>query len=87
MHHDPPVDHGRHPLPPPERDRCFWPEGAKLPGFYYKTRRQMVPCPGCRRLLTDDGGQAAICTSSGRLIVWFRCRCCDHRWQLPVKEV
>jgi hypothetical protein len=67
---------------PVRPDRRFWPAGEELPQSYTK---QVIPCPECRRVLTDEGGRAAICTSSAKDIAFFRCRCCGHRWQMPVK--
>lgn len=52
-----------------------------MPEFYFK---QIQPCPECRRVRMDDGGRAVSVTSSGEHDAWFRCRCCGHRWQLPV---
>ena len=67
---------------PPDRDRRFWPADKPLPDFYIK---QAVPCPKCRRIRSDDGGRATICTSSGAAVAFFRCRCCEHRWKMAVK--
>jgi len=67
--------------------RFCWPKSKKLPQFVVKARRRPQPCPRCRRLRLDDGGQAVICTSSRQDIAWFRCQNCRHRWSLPVKRV
>ena len=70
--------------PPVER---FWPKGTAMPTVYLKMRRQPPPCPNCRRVRTDVGGQAAVCKSSGADVAWFRCKCCGHCWPLAVREV
>lgn len=73
---------------PPIRDRRFWPEDDPLPDHYVKLRARRNPCPKCRRLLLDDGGQATCCTSSARGDrSYFRCKSCGHRWSLPVDIV
>ncbi len=69
------------------RAERFWPKGAAMPTVYLKVRRQSPPCPECRRVRTDVGGQSSRCTSSGTVVAWFRCICCGHCWQLAVKEV
>ena len=72
---------------PPAPDRRFWPAGVPLPTEYRKARRNTLPCPKCRRVLLDDGGQAVVCTSSGSGVAFFRCKACGERWKLGVKEV
>ena len=69
------------------RDLKFWPKKKKLPGFKLKVERRPMPCPKCRRIRLDDLSQAAVCTSSGAALVWFRCKACGHKWCLPVKVV
>jgi len=63
-------------------DVRHWPKDKPLPTYWVK---RSSPCPKCLRLLTDEGGQASVVTSSGDTVVFFRCKCCGHRWQLPVK--
>ena len=68
-------------------DRYHWPVGVPIPDVYLKVRRQPPPCPECRRVRTDEGGQSSVCQSSGSDVAWFRCKCCGHSWPLPVREV
>ena len=70
-------------------DGVLWPQDVPMPNEWHKPRRRALPCPNCRRVLTDEKGQAVICMSSGGngASAWFRCRCCGHRWPLPVREV
>lgn len=70
-------------MPKPDT-RKHWPKGEKLPTHHIK--RQIMPCPKCRRIRTDDGNQATTCAHSGETVVFYKCRCCKHRWQMPVKE-
>ena len=65
--------------------RCYWPEDQPIPGTYIK--RKPIPCPKCRRVLLDTNARAVSCLSSGSAVAFFRCRACEHRWQLPVKEI
>lgn len=67
------------------QDRRFWPADRPMPDGYRKVRRGLQPCPRCRRVLTDDGGQAVVCRSSRDHMVFLRCRVCSAQWQLPVK--
>lgn len=92
-HPEPPVVHQE---PPVEvvsevkagpHDRRFWPASEPMPDVWYKLRQRFVPCPKCRRLLRDNGSQAAVCTASGSGVAFFRCRECGHRWQLPVRAI
>lgn len=64
----------------------FWPDGKDMPTAYIKPRRELLPCPNCRRVQLASGSQAAACTSSGRDVAFFRCRECGHRWKLAVRE-
>jgi len=66
-------------------DRRYWPRGKRMPRVIKKRRRELVPCPNCRRVLLDDMGQAVVCTSSGDDVAWFRCRACEHRFKLGVE--
>jgi len=66
----------------------FWPKDKPLPTEYI---HQRIPCPECRRMFLDNLSQAVICqaTSSkfeGTAIAYFRCRSCDYRWKLPIRE-
>ena len=67
-------------------DRRFWPPDKPMPGFWPKTRRILNPCPACKRILLDNGGQASICTSSGNDVAFFKCKACGHNWQLGIRE-
>jgi len=66
-------------------DPKFWPKGVPFPDSVVKLRPRFIPCPHCRRVRLDNGGQAVAVTSSGPDIVWFRCRACDTRFKLAVK--
>lgn len=79
------VNLDRAPDAPHKHQSKFWPEGQATPTSYIKARRQVVPCPRCRRLLLDNGAQSTACTSSGHDVAFFRCRACGHRWKLAVK--
>ena len=46
-----------------------------------------MPCPNCRRVRLDNLGQAVICTHAGDTLAFFRCKACDHRFQMPVRTV
>ena len=50
---------------------ALWPKDKPLPNYYH---RPPVPCPSCRRLLTDYGGRATVLkwTSGGK--ARFSCR-------------
>lgn len=65
-------------------ERYYWPQNMDMPGVY--VRRAPLPCPECKRVLTDHASQAVVCDGV-RGLAYLRCRCCDHRWQLPVKTV
>lgn len=69
-----------------QAERNYWPKGEKLPTHHVKVKRQDMPCPKCRRIFMDDGNRATVCASSGDTTVFYRCRDCQHRWQMPVKE-
>jgi hypothetical protein len=63
-----------------------WPEDQPLPEFHDAARVQ--PCPACRRLRLQDGGQAVAVSTSGYAgenprLAHYRCRACGHRWCLP----
>lgn len=66
--------------------RHFWPKGKELPREYLKIKARTQPCPKCRRVLLDFGGQAVSCLSSREDVAFFRCKSCSHRWKLGVKE-
>lgn len=63
-------------------NKKIWPDDKPLPKVYVK--RKKMPCPSCRRVLTDSLGQCVVMTSSAKTFGYFRCKCCNHRWQLPV---
>ena len=79
------IEHGRPSIY--AADPRFWPAWEPLPTEWRKARRQRPACPRCRRLQLDDGGQAVVVMSSGGDVAFFRCKACEHRWQLPVKMV
>ena len=84
---EPPIEHAEPPVQTPDvGDPRYWPADEPIPDVWIK-RRRAVPCPACRRVLTDERSQAAVCTWSDREVAYFRCRSCGHRWQLPVREV
>lgn len=60
----PPEVQHQHPL-------TFWPKDRPMPQIY---RRPPVPCPTCRRLLTDDGGRAVVLRYTDGGIASFRCK-------------
>lgn len=60
-----------------------WPDDTPMPEYYYK---QTIPCPYCRRVLLDEGGQAVVCTCSREHEAWFRCRGCGSGFAMPVKS-
>jgi len=66
--------------------RCFWPEDKPLPATYVPGRAFTYPCSGCRRVLLDDLGRAAVRQYVNDKIAALRCRACGHRWELPVEE-
>lgn len=74
---DVPIDRTRDP-------RFVLPPDKPLPTHHQK--RQVMPCPQCRRIQMDMGAQATVCMSSGDVVAFYRCRCCNHRWQMPVKD-
>lgn len=69
------------PLPP----NAVWPEDRPLPTKYH---RPPVPCPTCRRLLTDDGGRAVVLKATHGGIAYFRCRATKDcpEFKLPVER-
>lgn len=87
VHHEPVVENRvprveeRHPADDPR----FWPASRPLPTAYV---RPPIPCPACRRLLTDSSGRAArvTTTSMDGSVVWFCCAVCSHKWKLPRVE-
>jgi hypothetical protein len=60
-------------------DFRFWPPDRPLPTAYV---RPPIPCPACRRVLTDSSGRAARVTSVFQEIARFSCVCCGHTWKL-----
>lgn len=67
--------------------RRYWPKNKPLPEFHIKARRAPLPCPECKRVLLNDGGQNVACLHSGTDVARFRCRACGYTWMLPVKVV
>lgn len=60
--------------------RRFWPDAKPLPETYY--RRQTLPCPSCRRVLTDSNSCAAVVQGSTKEVAYLRCKVCGHTWKL-----
>lgn len=58
--------------------------GEPLPQYYI--RRRALPCPKCRSIFRDYG-QAVVTENTTAEIARLRCRVCDHRWFLPIKDV
>ena len=55
-------------------------------------RPRPVPCPECRRLRLDTLSPACVMASGPRRsedgetqVAYMRCRCCQHRFSVPVK--
>ena len=65
--------------------RYVLPAGKKFPEYHLKLRREPMPCQKCRRIRQNDGGQAVACSSSGADVSWFHCKCCGHKFSMPVK--
>jgi len=82
QHHEAPVE--RHDVALHKRG-AIWPEGKPFPAFYAK--RPALPCPKCRRVLTPAGGRAVSTVSAGShtKAAYLRCKCCRHKWSLPVR--
>jgi len=87
----PPEECGAAPPAPPveDEDRRLWPADKPMPTHWIKTPVRVMPCPKCRRVYETKGGygQAVVCMSSGFDLAAFRCRCCGHRFTLPVAQV
>jgi DNA-directed RNA polymerase subunit M/transcription elongation factor TFIIS len=64
-------------------DRRYWPVGDPLPAYYQ--RRQILPCPKCRRIRMSSGGQATVATGLTETVAYLRCRACKHTWKLAVQ--
>jgi hypothetical protein len=70
----------------PERTpKTFWPPGEPMPTHYVRRRN---PCPNaqCRRVLLDSLSQSVVITTSFDGVAYLRCRSCDHRWKMPIKD-
>ena len=61
-----------------------WPEGKPTPTRYY--RRDVYPCEECRRVYSDTLTQAVLTEQIRDGTAYLRCRCCGHRFALPVRE-
>lgn len=66
------------------RPGLLWPEKEPMPTYYRKPRA--LPCPSCRRVRLDCGGQACVTQRVGVGLAYLRCRQCSHRWSLPVED-
>jgi len=82
-HHDPLIESQGVGL----SERLFWPKGKAMPSTVKKMASQLIPCPECERVLLDDGGRSSVCTSGPEDVNYYRCKCCGHRWKLPVERV
>lgn len=69
--------------PPTQTAARYWPPDQPLPTAYV---RQRLPCPTCRCVTTDDGGQAAVLRSTAADLAYLRCRACGHKWKLRLRE-
>lgn len=83
---DPPIRVQEPPVQVPGGRGRFWPKDQEMPTHWRRTPRRRVPCQKCRRLLLDNGDQAVVCSHTGRDLVYFRCRGCNHRFAMPVQE-
>lgn len=82
-HADPEVTYPVAPELSTRCDRHFWPAGEPLPTELVASRANMQPCPKCRRVLLDNGGQAVRVTSRPKGLRWFKCISCGETWKLP----
>lgn len=80
---EPPVEERQ----PPESKRLeqFWPAGEPLPQAWSRERRYQ-PCPECRRVRMDGGGQAVILRATDKDVVYLRCKACGHQWKMVVQS-
>lgn len=65
----------------------FWPAGKDLPTVHRVRRRELVPCPNCRRMRLDDTGTAIEPCGTKDAIAYFRCKACGHRFRMKVEEI
>lgn len=78
QHHEPPIQAQE---PPIEGRVKFWPNGMPMPETYGRRR---VPCPNCRRVFMDGGGQAVLCQSTSGGVAYLRCRVCGYHFKMEV---
>lgn len=84
---EPPVGREDPPVTSPVTpDRRFWPLDRPTPTVWIRIRRMPLPCPKCRRVLLDDGGQNSVCKGTHQTIAYFRCKSCQHVWKMKVQE-
>jgi len=68
----------------PKEDRRFWPEDKPFPKVLHVRQN---PCPKCRRIYLDDGGQNSVTTSTRGVISFHRCKSCGHRWKMGREKI
>ena len=62
--------------------RNFWPQDLEMPAEYLPSRR-IYPCPSCKRVRLDDGGQNTIIKARDEKNVFMTCKTCNFKWSLP----
>lgn len=67
-----------------ENPIIFFPSEMKMPTHHAK--REIMPCPNCRRLRMDDMNQATACRSMQGDVAFYHCRACRHRWKMPIRQ-
>jgi hypothetical protein len=74
---DPPYD-------PAADKRLHWPVKKPHPKSYRKPA--FIPCPKCLRIRMDDLGRAVVVSATRDRLAYFRCKCCQHTFKLPLKQ-
>lgn len=77
---EPPI--GTQKAPIEERSR-FWPDDKPVPETF--RRHTVYPCPECRRVRLDNGGQAVVVRCLSDEFAYLTCRGCGHQWKLEIK--
>ena len=62
--------------------RNFWSKDLEFPKEYLPSKR-LYPCPKCRRIHLDNGGQNSILQKRMPEAAIFYCKSCGHKWILP----
>ena len=75
--------------PPPEYPakvgggaKTYWPSGKPIPTTY-RRRPPPIPCPSCRCLWLEHGGQATALAGISGEVAWLWCKACKYRWKAP----